>query len=81
MLAGQFATKAIRTATLNGIGLRAIAYRYILAEIYLARGWTDQGNRMLDHVRDSAQNTGFRLLLQRMAVPRTLRRQSRDAER
>lgn len=66
ILAGQQATRAIRTATLNGLSLRALAYRNLLAEIHLERGWEEQAERMKTHVREAARSIGYRLLLQRM---------------
>lgn len=74
--AGREATRAIRTATLSGLALRALAYRNLLADVHLSRGWSDQGKRMKEQIREEARNIGYRLLLQRMSKTAELPRRS-----
>jgi tetratricopeptide (TPR) repeat protein len=65
--AGRETTRAIRTATLNGLALRALAYRNLLADVHIARGWSDQGKRMKEQVKEVARHIGYGLLLQRIS--------------
>ncbi len=82
--AGREATRAIRTATLSGLALRALAYRNLLADVHLSRGrseqrsrgWSEQGERMKEQIREEARNIGYRLLLQRMSKTAELPRRS-----
>jgi tetratricopeptide (TPR) repeat protein len=82
--AGREATRAIRTATLSGLALRALAYRNLLADVHLwrgrseqlSRGWSEQGERMKKQIREEARNIGYRLLLQRMSKTAELPRRS-----
>jgi tetratricopeptide (TPR) repeat protein len=63
-LAAENATRALRIATMCGLVLRSIAYRSLIAEIYIARGWTDEGARMKAQVLQAASNAGYRHLIQ-----------------
>jgi SIR2-like domain/MalT-like TPR region len=76
--AGRETTRAIRAATLNGLALRALAYRNLLADIHIARGWTDQGKRMKEQVKEAARNVGYGLLLQRISKSSELPYENRN---
>ena len=64
-LASEKATQALRIATLNGLTLRSIAYRSLLADIHTERGWAEPAKRIKAHALQAAGNAGYRLLLQR----------------
>ncbi len=63
-IAGEKATRALRIATLNGLILRTVAYRELLVEIYLERGWLEQAKRMKLQVLQAAKDTGYMLITQ-----------------
>lgn len=63
-IAGEKAIRALRIATLNGLVLRSVAYRELLADIYLERGWLEQAKRMRLQVVQAAKNTGYQLITQ-----------------
>jgi tetratricopeptide (TPR) repeat protein len=70
-LAGERATRALRIATLNGLTIRAIAYRSLLSDIHRARGWETLAHKIKANALHAARNAGYRLLLQRHPTDRS----------
>jgi hypothetical protein len=56
--AGQLVTRALRIATLNGMTLRSINYRLLLARIRKARDQTDEADRIRDQALAAARRIG-----------------------
>jgi tetratricopeptide (TPR) repeat protein len=70
-LAGERATRALRIATLNGLAIRAIAYRSLLSDIHRARGWDALAYKIKANALQAARDAGYRLLLQRHPTDRS----------
>jgi tetratricopeptide (TPR) repeat protein len=64
-LAAEKVTKALRLATLHGLTLRSIAYRNLLADIHLERGWSEEAKKIRGQALQAARSAGYRLMLQR----------------
>lgn len=66
-LAAERASRALRIAGLNGLTIRAIAYRSLLSDIHRERGWETIAQRLKADTLQAARNAGYRTLLQRHA--------------
>jgi tetratricopeptide (TPR) repeat protein len=58
--AGQLVTRALRIATLNGMTLRGISFRILLASIRRARGRMEEADRIRDQALAAARRIGYR---------------------
>ena len=67
VVAGQFATRAIRIATLNGMILRKIALLELLGRIERSRGDSLGANRLIERTIRFARQVGYTLIVERAA--------------
>jgi tetratricopeptide (TPR) repeat protein len=65
-VAGQFANRATRIATLNGLTLRKIAYLELLARVERAQGNTTSAQRLLARTVRFARHVGYNLMIERV---------------
>lgn len=67
VVAGQFATRAIRIATLNGMILRKIAFLELLGRIEHSRGDSPGATRLIERTIRFARQVGYTLIVERAA--------------
>jgi tetratricopeptide (TPR) repeat protein len=66
-LAGDFAVRALRIATLNGLALRKAAYSELMVRIYRARGDDHAADVLLAKTIKAARGQGYNVLMNRIA--------------
>lgn len=66
-LAGDFAVRALRIATLNGLALRKAAYAELMVRIYRARGDDHAADVLLAKTIKAARGQGYNVLINRIA--------------
>jgi tetratricopeptide (TPR) repeat protein len=70
-VAGHFANRATRIATLNGLTLRKIAYLELLARVEKAQGNAVSSQRLLARTVRFARHVGYNLMIERVERERS----------